>query len=177
MTNLTHDVLEMCIRDGINWSVECAPQRGVDECTSERDDVYWKAAAHVGTFWDLPRTKAIYKTGGAKRYKVAMCKQGMDEQKYIEVMVGCSSVEAADEELSGLWCDHSWHRSTIGGVDEDGRSIAQMSEQYTPMFSDTMTRMITAPLIPDGETAAAKPPFSGEPHRPAMRVEASIMAT
>ena len=170
LTDFTLTVLETCEQRGIEWGVECSAQRGQDEWTNESDDAYWEEMAHVGYFWDLPRCKQLCKVARAKRYKVAMCKQGMRAQKYIEVMLSEGMRASGDEWLEPLFCDHTEHAVLLQGRDDAGRSLAEWSENYTPEFSDTLAEMCTRPFVPQDEDCAGVPPFSGKQHEPAARV-------
>ena len=117
----------------------------------------------MATLWDFPWVQALQRRTGAKRYKIAMCMQGMEEQKYVEVMLSRALQPAGDDIFSDLFCRHDSHPKMIGGRDDAGRSIAQMSEQYTPMFSDNFCIVLTTHRIPALQRAAEKPQFSGKP--------------
>ena len=150
LTDFTITVLNYCENHNILWAVECTASR------SEDNDAFWKKFAHWGFFWDLKPVKDLEKLSGG-RFLIAMCKCGMEFQKYVMVMVCKRMASVAHEVFDDLWCDHAHHPSIIGGRDSHGNSIAQLSQVYTPEFARRMSRLACDTLVPVAQRAAIPP--------------------
>ena len=97
-----------------------------------------------------------------------MCNYGLEEQKYLAILLSKQLQPKGDELFKDKHCHHAKHASIIGGLDANGNSRAQQTETYEAPFADDLAVIITTWLIPPHQRAAEKPPFSTEPRIPSL---------
>ena len=134
-------VLRICIRLKIGFLVENVARRS--DMTSP---AFWEEFADWAALWHVPFFKWLQLSKLGVCMVIALCSQGSEFQKYLELMASPDMLKAAIEQFKDAACIHERHADVAIGVDERGQSKAAGTARYPIPFNINAAAVLTSPI-------------------------------